>query len=212
MQSMLQGDAFHISEAHAEPFMSIWFLSVPKLLSACMWLCTWMALWSSGRCCFSMPDPREWRLPSRKHLACNSAFVLSFFFFFPLTCCRWPCRTCALLCSLPTLKSQAQEASGCSRAAWGILLADYLCFILLHSGTKPWKKSHLTSLGSTDPHHPSLSALEMQAIPPLSAQVSSCCLHHLGAGFSGQGEFIRFAFPLLIALLFMSPGRGTASH
>lgn len=160
------------------------------------------------------PGSDDFPAESRKHLACSSAFVLFFFFFFffSLTCCRWPCRTCALLCSLPTLKSQAQETSGCSRAAWGILLADYLRFILLHSGTKPWKKSHLTSLGSTDPHHPSLSALEMQAIPPLSAQVSSCCLHHLGAGFSGQGEFIRFAFPLLIALPFMSPGRRTVSH
>lgn len=49
--------------------------------------------------------------------------------------------------SYATLKSHAQEASGCSPAVWGILSADYLCVVQLRSGTTPWK-SHLTTSSS----------------------------------------------------------------
>lgn len=140
----------------------------------------------AGCCHFSVPDPRERWLPSTEQLARGCAFTLSYTLSFFPTCCWWLHWTPALICSLPTLKSQGQEASGSSM----LMGSSFSRLSLFPSGTKPWK-SHLTNPGSADPHHSSLFAHAMRFLRALPWWTSAACSCLLGnpSGFPPSGCF-----------------------
>lgn len=139
--------------------------------------------------------PAQSTCPLVLPLHCRIPFFLTFFPLWPATDDH--AEPASRYLSYAALKSHAQETSGSSPAVWDILSADYLWFILLRSGTKPWK-SHLTN--------PSSPQIQITHLSPLLRREWFLLRPPAWSWLSwGHGHWSGLLFPLLIALSFISP-------